>query len=157
MPSPGSPTPPACEVDPSWHPQYKLPGGWAAGYCLFTTDCDTPGYATELACCKGAYGGQVSGACLNALPNPPTQSPTPVGGLPFYYADYDTAWSEAGCINKRPVPSGRPVYQSMLDCCKGAYGGQVSGELVDVEAYAYFHLMNFCVPPLPPTKIKLLT
>lgn len=117
-----------CQEDPAWHPQYHLPGGWADGFCILTVDCDTPSYLTELACCKGAYGGQRSNACINALPNPPTQSPTPVGGLSIWYADYDTSWSDAGCVNTRPVPSGRPVYQSLLDCCKGAYAGQVSGE-----------------------------
>jgi hypothetical protein len=81
-----------------------------------------------LDCCKGAYGGQISGKCLAALPSPPTQSPTATGGLEVYYPDYDTAWSDATCINERPLPSGRPTYDTMLDCCKGAYGGQVSGK-----------------------------
>ena len=27
----------------------------------------------------------------------------------------------------RPLPSGRSTYDTMLDCCKGAYGDQTSG------------------------------
>ena len=41
--------------------------------------------------------------------------------------DYATAWDKAACVNTRPMPSGRPVYPTMLACCKGAYGGQMSG------------------------------
>ena len=110
-----------------WHPQYDQ--GWTAGFCKFEFDCDSPGYATELACCKGAYAGQVSGACLASLPNPPTSSPTATGGLDVFYPDYDMAWTDAECINTRPLPSGRPTYDTMLACCKGAYAGQLSGEL----------------------------
>ena len=57
------------------------------------------------------------------LDSPPTTSPTGVGGLDIYYPDYDTAWSVATCKNKRPLPflpGGRPVYDTMLECCKGA-------------------------------------
>eukprot|EP00578_Thalassiosira_sp_NH16_P019189 CAMPEP_0181099522 /NCGR_PEP_ID=MMETSP1071-20121207/12704_1 /TAXON_ID=35127 /ORGANISM="Thalassiosira sp., Strain NH16" /LENGTH=298 /DNA_ID=CAMNT_0023182189 /DNA_START=114 /DNA_END=1007 /DNA_ORIENTATION=+ len=114
-------TPPAAE----WHPTYSA--GWTDGYCRFTVDCNSPGYSTELACCKGTYGGQMSGECLRRLPNPPTTSPTGAGGLDVYYPDYDMTWSEGHCVNERPLPSGRPTYGSMLACCKGAYGGQMSG------------------------------
>ena len=55
-------------------------------------------------------------------------SPTDVGGLGIYYPDYDLSWELAYCINKRPMPSGRPSYTSMLSCCKGAYAGQISGK-----------------------------
>jgi hypothetical protein len=122
-------TPPACQTTPAWHPTYSA--GWTNGYCRFTKDCNSPSYETELACCKGAYGGQVSGACLKSLPNPPTTSPTEEGGLDVWYPDYDTAWSEASCKNDRPLPSGRPTYDSQLSCCKGAYGGQVSGACLE--------------------------
>eukprot|EP00584_Thalassiosira_punctigera_P003887 CAMPEP_0172547600 /NCGR_PEP_ID=MMETSP1067-20121228/17092_1 /TAXON_ID=265564 ORGANISM="Thalassiosira punctigera, Strain Tpunct2005C2" /NCGR_SAMPLE_ID=MMETSP1067 /ASSEMBLY_ACC=CAM_ASM_000444 /LENGTH=57 /DNA_ID=CAMNT_0013334709 /DNA_START=11 /DNA_END=180 /DNA_ORIENTATION=- len=56
-----------------------------------------------IACCKGAYGGQVSGKCLAALPSPPTTSPTSAGGLEVYYPDYGTAWRSATCINDWPL------------------------------------------------------
>ncbi len=112
----------ACNDEQLWHPVYSA--GWTDGYCREETTCNSPGYSTELACCKAAYGGQVSGACLKSLPNPPTSSPTNEGGLDVWYPDYGTAWTEASCLNDRPLPSGRPTYDSPLACCKGAYGGQ---------------------------------
>ena len=51
------------------------------------------------------------------------------GGPDEYYPDYNLPWDQAYCINKRPVPSGRGTYSSMLACCKQAYAGQVSGKL----------------------------
>lgn len=146
---------------PSWHPNYAA--GWTAGHCIYTVDCDSPAYPTELACCKAAYAGQVSGACLASLPSPPTASPTETGepsfvmsfdpdfqsfcfsppllppphrhssrctpgGIDVYYPDYSMTWTEGHCINSRPMPSGRPTYATMLECCKAAYAGQVSGE-----------------------------
>jgi len=113
-----------------WHPQYSE--GWTDGTCRFTKDCNSPGYSTELLCCKAAYAGQVSGKCLMSLPQPPTTSPTDAGGLAIYYPDYNTAWTEAGCINKHPKPSGRPEYSTMLACCKGAYGSQTSGKCLSM-------------------------
>ena len=105
---------------PAWHPQYSH--GWTLGYCRYVIDCNSPTYSTELACCKHAYAGQISGTCISKLPDPPTTSPTKAGGLDVYYPDYNTAWTEATCINDAPLPSGRPSYSSMLSCCKGAYG-----------------------------------
>ena len=72
---------------------------------------------------KGAYAGQMSGACLAELDEPPTTSPTSEGGADFFYPDYETAWSEATCKNELPLPfgpGGRPIYDTMLACCKGA-------------------------------------
>ena len=93
---------------------------------------DRPEYATQLECCKGAYGGQSSGKCLSELASPPTTSPTKAGGVgDEWYPDYSTAWSDAGCLNTLPKPfkdGDRPVYESQLDCCKAAYGGQSSGK-----------------------------
>ena len=54
-------------------------------------------------------------------------SPTVSGGLDVFYPDYSQEWSSGLCINTRPLPSGRPNYSTMLDCCKGAYRGQTSG------------------------------
>ncbi|EJK73206.1 hypothetical protein THAOC_05193, partial [Thalassiosira oceanica] len=90
---------------------------------------DRPEYGTHLECCKNAYGGQTSGQCLSELASPLTTSPTIAGGIgDKWYPDYETAWSEAGCKADLPVPSGRPNYDTHLECCKGAYGGQTSGK-----------------------------
>ena len=94
------------------------------------TDCNSFGFDTELECCNGAYSGQSSGACLQSLPNPPTVSPTESGDLDVYYPDYGTAWSVAACINTRPLPSGRPNYSTLSECCEEAYRGQVSNACV---------------------------
>jgi len=107
---------------------------WSDAGCLNTMPIpfnrgDRPEYDTHLACCKAAYGGQMSGKCLSQLASPPTTSPTIAGGLgDEWYPDYATSWPEAGCLNKVPVPSGRPTYDSQLACCKAAYGGQTSGK-----------------------------
>lgn len=121
---------PSCCTETAWHPTYSL--GWTNGYCRETTDCNSPSYSSELACCKGAYPGQISEVCLNSLPNPPTGSPTYLGeGV--YYPDYETDWVDATCKNDRPWsfgPNGRPTYTDMKDCCQSAYAGQVSGKFV---------------------------
>ncbi|KAL7539662.1 hypothetical protein ACHAXR_009490 [Thalassiosira sp. AJA248-18] len=120
----------SCSQPAQWHPTYSA--GWSHGYCQFTIDCDSPGYASELQCCNAAYGHQNTGFCLSQLPNPPTSSPTDIGGPSIYYPDYDSAWPDAGCINTRPMPSGRPTYTSMLACCKAAYAGQMSGKCLSM-------------------------
>ena len=109
-----------------WHLKYSA--GWTGGYCQLIVDLNSPGYSTELACCKEAYAGQIGGSCLGSLPSPPTTSPTDTGGLDFYYPDYAKGRDEAYCINTRPMPNGRPTYKTMILCCKGAYAGQFSGE-----------------------------
>ncbi|KAL7528358.1 hypothetical protein ACHAXR_002405, partial [Thalassiosira sp. AJA248-18] len=112
--------------DEQWHPTYAA--GWMNGYCRKTIDCNSPGYPSELACCKGAYAGQTSGFCVLQLPNPPTTSPTDEGGVDVYYPDYNTRYADAYCRNDRPMPNGRPTFATMLACCKGAYPDQRSGE-----------------------------
>lgn len=110
-----------------YYPDYAAP--WSEAFCINTRPLPSgrPSYSSILECCKGAYGRQASGACLATLPSPPTMSPTETGDLGVFYADYSTPWSDATCINARPLPSGRPIYATKLECCKGAYGGQVSG------------------------------
>ncbi|EJK69502.1 hypothetical protein THAOC_09233, partial [Thalassiosira oceanica] len=48
----------------------------------------------------------------------------------FWYPDYDTTWSIAGCLDDWPLPyanrADRPSYDTMEECCAGSYGGQVS-------------------------------
>lgn len=115
------------DLTPAWHPTYDV--GWSRGYCRFTVDCDSPSYPSQLKCCQIAYAGQVSGHCLTTLPNPPTSSPVDAdGGLPIYYPNYDENWSDGYCVNTLPMPSGRPTFASELECCKRAYGGQISGK-----------------------------
>ncbi|EJK54291.1 hypothetical protein THAOC_26098, partial [Thalassiosira oceanica] len=110
-----------------YYPDYNT--AWPDAGCInvLPVPSGRPTYASHLACCKGAYGGQVSGVCLSQLDSPPTMSPTSVGGLDVYYPDYNTAWDKAACVNTRPMPSGRPAYSTMLACCKGSYAGQTSG------------------------------
>ena len=68
-------------------PQKWYPSGgsaWTDGFCNFERQCNGnygQGYSTNLACCKGFFGGQVSGVCLSKLASPPTTSPTISGGL----------------------------------------------------------------------------
>ena len=47
---------------------------------------------------------------------------------PFANQDYDKPYKDAYCINTRPLPvdGSRPLYDTMLDCCKGSYSGQIS-------------------------------
>ena len=85
-------------TEKAWHPTYAA--GWTNGYCRFVADCNSPSYSSEVACCNGAYRGQVSGVCFNLLPNPPTGSPTDLGeGV--YYPDYSTHWIDATCMSVR--------------------------------------------------------
>jgi len=140
LPSPPTtaPTPTAAPTkagEGTYYPDYSL--AWPSGVCISTLPVPSgrPTYSSMLACCKGAYGGQTSGACIAALPNPPTTAPTPTGaptkaGEGTYYPDYSLAWTAGVCISTLPVPSGRPTYSSMLACCKAAYGGQTSGTCI---------------------------
>ena len=77
----------AAGVDASSCPQKWYPNGgsaWTDGFCNFACEPNGnygQGYSTNLACCKGYFGGQVSGVCLSKLASPPTTSPTISGGL----------------------------------------------------------------------------
>jgi hypothetical protein len=130
LPSPPTESPTASGGLDVWYPNYEV--SWTDGECINKRPLPNgrPSYDSQLACCKGAYGGQVSGACLAGLPSPPTESPTATGGLDVWYPNYDIGWTDGVCINQRPLPSGRPTYTSMLACCKGAYGGQTSGACI---------------------------
>jgi hypothetical protein len=109
---------------------YRKPDvDWAEGYCV--NDVPAPVgakiYDTELECCKGEYGSQISGKCLTYLPSPPTASPIPAAGLDIWYKKPDMDWAVGYCINDHPAPNGQTTYDSELECCKGAYAGQSSG------------------------------
>ena len=71
-----------------YYPDYTL--AWSDGKCINTTPVPSgrPTYTSMLACCKAAYGGQMSMACIQALPNPPTGAPTNLGEGVFY-PDYN--------------------------------------------------------------------
>ena len=130
-----------------WH--RDLTKTWSAGTCINVADCDSPGFQTQLECCKGAFAGQTSNACLKGLPNPPTPLPTSLSTkspshLPTstptksptainpnqgkWYADYGTVWINAGCRNTLPHPNYATHYfESQEECCNFAYAGQTSG------------------------------
>jgi len=113
-----------------WYPDYDAV--WTEATCKNDNPLPfgpggRPTYLSMLECCKHVYGLQTSGACFSELENPPTMTPTPEGGLEGYYADYNKSWSDGCCINDRPLPSGRPAYNTMLECCTGQYFGQLSG------------------------------
>ena len=77
------------------------------------------GYKTQLECCKKEYGhgDDDMERCFQGLPNPPTISPTPVGGLSIWWPDYSRAFNSGVCINKGPIPDGIVTYPSQLECC----------------------------------------
>jgi hypothetical protein len=108
-----------------YYPDYTLE--WSEGKCINATPVPSgrPIYTSMLACCRAAYGGQLSMKCTQALPNPPTSAPTKLGGG-VYYPDFSLPWPEGKCINTAPVPNSRPTYSSMLSCCKATYSGQMS-------------------------------
>ena len=158
--APTPPTPPApTPTDGTagfWYPDYQT-SDWTIGVCKnawplpYETEFDRPNYPTQLECCQAAYGGQMSGACLEELPNPPTNSPTiastgsPVVTPPsptpptpptagFWYPDYATNWFDAGCLNTWPLigfnENDRPMYDTQLECCNQAYGGQTGNACI---------------------------
>ena len=67
-------------------------------------------------------------------------SPYNTGGLDVYYPNYNLKWNEGHCINTRQgiilnkdgTPRDRPSYSSMLECCKNAYAGQMSGKCISM-------------------------
>ena len=67
-------------------------------------------------------------AFYESFPVPPTGSPTDLGeGI--YYPHYESMWEVGHCTNAKPytfTTGSRPMYTSMLACCKGAYAGQTS-------------------------------
>jgi len=111
---------------------YKAPNvDWNDGHCINTVPAPVGAkiYDTELECCKGEYGTQSSGACLAALPSPPTASPITAAGPDAWYKKPDMDWATGYCVNDHPAPSDGSVtiYETELDCCKGSYAGQSSG------------------------------
>jgi hypothetical protein len=84
-------------------------------------DCDSPGYADRAMCCAVQYGGQTGGACSSST----TVASTANSNAGEWYADYDTAWSIAGCKNALPHPNyATTFFTTQMECCKAAFGGQ---------------------------------
>ena len=130
-----------------WYADYSTP--WPNAGCMNTVphpNHATMFYPTQLACCKAAFGGQTSNACVMGLPSPPTAKPSvapttiaPITKLPTtlagqgggWYADYGTPWPNAGCKNTTPLPVyATVVFDTQLECCKAAFGGQYSGACI---------------------------
>ena len=72
------------------------------------------------------------GSSSGSRPGSPTDSgpSTGSGASGRWYPDYNAQWSLGKCVNEAPIPSGRPSYDTGLDCCQGSYGGQASGGCV---------------------------
>ena len=105
---------------------------------------DRPCYETAIECCKGAYAGQTSGACMEQLPEGerPTAAPTGIGGPEGWYGGthgcYGQTWGTATCQNKKlnygdcgfyqrnPSVQSGDSHDTKLECCDAAYGGQFS-------------------------------
>jgi len=120
-------TQPTNEVGQSgmkWYPDYNPI--WALGVCSNTAPAPSgrPHYESQSECCKMAYGGQASGACVG-------YTTSTVSKLETYYPNYSGNWAEGTCINAYPAPSSRPQYNSQQDCCEKAYAGQSSGACIN--------------------------
>ena len=68
------------------------------------------------------------GTCLAALPNPPTTAPSDSSGG-SWTANRDMDYQFATCqqIGRIAIPGSRTEYDTLLECCKGAYAMQASG------------------------------
>lgn len=113
----------------------STPPQWTVAGCKNTLPLafkrgDRPEYASQLECCKMAYGGQTSQACIQGLAVPPTSSPTMAGGLDVWYRDTSKPWTEGTCTNAYPFPNNvgdiSTQAKTKEGCCKQVYVGQVS-------------------------------
>lgn len=48
-----------------------------------------------------------------------------------WYPDYNGQFSLGKCVNKAPIPGGRPTYTTGIQCCQKAYANQASGVCLD--------------------------
>mmetsp|Transcript_26094 Transcript_26094/g.53986 ORF Transcript_26094/g.53986 Transcript_26094/m.53986 type:complete len:453 (+) Transcript_26094:183-1541(+) len=109
----------------------RSPAGYDYGWC----NSPVPGgytettYATDLACCKGAFPDQQSGYCLQWLQSAPTAAPTPTGGPDAWYRDNNVDATMGVCINTAPTPkdSSVTIYDTQAECCIKEYGFQADG------------------------------
>ena len=129
---------------PSGRPNYetleeccsKAYGGQASGVCLGsvpggssddTDDTDTNGDSamTSSTTAVGSTTSTPTGDDFEA-PNDDSIGSGSTGST-AYYPDYNPIWSLGKCINDGAPPAGRPNYESLIECCDMAYGGQASG------------------------------
>ena len=112
------------ETGSKWYPDYNPI--WALGVCsnISPAPSGRPHYQSQSECCKMAYNGQASGACVG-------YTTSIVSKLETYYPDYSGNWAEGKCTNAYPAPSGRPQYNSQQECCEKAYAGQSSGACIN--------------------------
>jgi hypothetical protein len=115
------------ETGSKWYPDYNPI--WALGACsnISPAPSGRPHYQSQAECCKMAYNGQASGACVG-------YTTSIVSKLETYYPDYSMSWAEGKCTNAYPAPSGRPQYNSQQECCEKAYAGQYSGACINDAA-----------------------
>ena len=83
LPSPPTTSPTSSDrTAPFWYPDYESP--WSHATCLNTLPLpykyinDRPNYSSAKECCKMAYAGQMSKACVCSLDSPPTRCPNVV-------------------------------------------------------------------------------
>jgi hypothetical protein len=112
------------EIGDKWYPDYNPI--WALGKCSNFSPAPTgrPHYDSQSECCKMAYGGQASGACVGYTTSTVSKTET-------FYPDYNGDWSLGKCSNAYPAPGGRPQYNSQRECCDKAYAGQSSGACIN--------------------------
>lgn len=110
-----------------YYPRYT--GDYNTAWCTSNNQYanNSPGYTTELACCKANFPSQTSGKCYSMLPSPPTASPIGVDGPDAYYRKPDVDFAKGYCVNTRPIPVGPKIYETELECCKAEYRTQISG------------------------------
>ena len=105
-------------------------GDWSTGVCINTMPAPVGAvvYDSELECCKGEYASQSSGACLAALPNPPTASPLSAANAKFF--PIYSGWETGHCDNDpTQATAGGTTYEydTQAECCEAWFSGQSSG------------------------------
>ena len=117
----------------SFYPDYETK--WEDATCLNIkpfpfTPGSRPLYNSQLECCKMAYAGQTSKACLAGLPDGlrPTSSPTGPGGAGWYNNQNDGDASVRTCTQETPRPQWGTVgdHDTHLECCNKQFGWQTS-------------------------------
>ena len=68
--------------------------------------------------------------------------------LDKWYPDYNGNWALGKCINVAPLPGGRPTYDTGVECCEKAYGGQASGACLSSVPQAFSSVGDLPFAPL---------
>jgi hypothetical protein len=102
---------------------------WSKGTCInkMPVPVGRQTYTSELACCKGYYGTQSSGACLAALPSPPTVSPISAATATFF--PIWSGWETGHCDNDptKRTSGNSYKYVTQKECCDAWFSQQKSG------------------------------